>query len=134
MNKVRTLDTHLVYPLYEEIEAIEILPGNDIFPSRKAFHVHMMTHVRKKHGRRWYLIPIRLNIENVLQEDGHEEIQKAECRRKIELQFQDAVYKTLLFYIVRNSMAMIDSQFGRPIIFQDADQRSEEERLGMNIK
>lgn len=122
------IQTNLRYPVYNEQEAIIVQPATQNIQSRKEFRVEMFTTVRKQHDGVWYLIPVRVNITKVLTPGPHEEQQKAQIRRELEVQFHAECYKALLFYIIPNTLAM-STLDGRPLIYEDADQRSEEERL-----
>lgn len=119
------ISTSLVYPRYEEHEGIA-----DHFDIRGTmFRLFMRTHIRKQYEGVWYLIPIIMRSDNKLMPDKHEEWQKAQFRRDIEIQFHAECYKTLLFYKIDNTLRMQMLPDGHPMIFQDTDQRSEEERL-----
>lgn len=122
------IQTNLKYPVYNEQEAIIVHPETPNILSKKEFHVDMFTTVRKQHDGVWYLIPVRVNITKVLSIGPHEEQQKAQIRREVEVRFHVECYKALLFYIISNTLAM-SSLDGRPLIYEDVDQRSEEERL-----
>ena len=122
------IQTDLKYPVYNEQEAIIVQPATENIQGRKEFHVDMFTTVRKQHDGIWYLIPVRVHSKQVLTPGPHEEQQKAQIRRELEIQFHGNCYKTLLFYIIPNTIAM-STLDGRPLIYEDADQRSEEERL-----
>ena len=122
------IQTNLKYPVYDEQERIWISEETQNIQSRKEFHVDMFTTVRKQHDGIWYLIPVKVNITKVLSIGPKEEQQKAQIRREVEVRFHAECYKALLFYIISNTLAM-STLDGRPLIYEDADQRSEEERL-----
>lgn len=123
------ISTLLVYPRYEEHEDIRVLPETENIQGRTIFHLFMHTHIRKQYEGIWYLIPVTMRSDNKLMPDKHEEWQKAQFRRDIEIQFHAECYKTLLFYKIDNTLRMQMLPDGYPMIFQDTDQRSEEERL-----
>jgi hypothetical protein len=122
------IQTNLKYPVYNEQEAIIVQPATENIQGRKEFHVDMFTTVRKQHDGVWYLIPVRVNYTQKLTPGPNEEQQKAQIRREVEVRFHAECYKALLFYIISNTLAM-STLDGRPLIYEDADQRSEEERL-----
>jgi hypothetical protein len=128
------ISTPLVYPRFDEHEQIEVQPETESIQGRTIFHLFIHTHIRKQFKGTWYLIPVLMRNDNILFPDKYIEQQKAQFRREIEVQFHTECYKTLLFYEIENSIRMQILPYGRPPIFQDADQRSEKERLGINIK
>jgi len=128
-----TVSTELVYPYYEEHEQVSIYPETKSIQGRTMFHLFINTHIRKQYEGVWYLIPVIMRSDNTLMPDKHEEWQKAQFRREIERQFHAECYKTLLFYKIDNTLRMQMLPDGRSMIFKDADQRPELERLGVNL-
>lgn len=129
-----TISTSLVYPSYEIHEQLSIQPETESIQGRTMFHLFINTHIRKQYEGIWYLIPIVMRSDSILTPDKYMEQQKAQFRREIERQFHTECYKTLLFYKIDNTLKTLRSFDGRPIIFRDADQRSELERLGITNK
>ena len=67
------IQTNLKYPVYNEQEAIVVQSATENIQGRKEFHIEMFTTVRKQHDGVWYLIPVRVNITQVLTPGPHEE-------------------------------------------------------------
>ena len=129
---VEILDTPLVYPYYNVQEGMSVEPATENIQGRLIFHLLIHTYVRKQYNDEWYLIPVIMRSDNILIPDSRQEYQKAQHRKDIEMQFHNQCYKTLLFYRIDERLFSITNMDGRPLLFKDASQVSEEKRLGIN--
>jgi len=118
MNKVRLLNTEYIYPIFK------ITSTRGLDPYTHLPLMEYLTYIRKQKDNIWYLIPVRYNY----QYDNSDKSLEKEQTLQI---FLTEVYKVLLFYIIDVNAVNI---YGESMIFQDEDQRSEEERLNLNYE
>jgi hypothetical protein len=123
MNKPDILDTNFVYPEYQKHEANIARYIHD----RGYSHIiRITTYVRKKYNDKWYLIPIIVDDEE--RYDGLSDYHKfiKDVNDRAIRKFIYDTYFVISFYII--DMNIIDDD-RRPVIFEDACQLDEKERV-----
>jgi len=110
----------------EKLNAVTIYPNFDFRESNT--HISVRTYIRKKKGRKWYLIPL---VKEEQFRAGMDLIDRIKATRNFLSLFHIDAYKHLLFYIIDKSV--IDGIDGRITIYEDAQQCSEEKRLRIKL-
>lgn len=123
MKKIQKISTLNVYPIYDKREGNAVYNIND----DRLFHfITIETHIRKKHRGTWYLIPVRISSRTEFKDLADNTNLIKEANESLMNQFIAEVYCIIMFYKIPRLKEMISE---RPIIYIDADQKDEKERV-----
>ena len=137
MAEIKELQTEFIYPAFEFKHWETHEPGKYKFskPKKIEINLHITTYIRKKYRNVWYLLPVAMKADYPIYDMKKKKVLEEGFIAEFLKAFYLAVYKHIMFYII--SAEMINPyhiDHGRIAIYKDADQRSEEERLGIKKK
>lgn len=123
MKSIQKISTLNVYPKYDKREGNVVYDSND----DKHFHfINIETHIRKKHRDIWYLIPMRLSSRTELKNFTDNENLIKEANESVMNKFIVDAYSILMFYKISKIRHYISEV---PLLYIDADQKDEKERV-----
>lgn len=135
MNEIEIINTEFVYPNYLFKYWFEHNIWSTIINKKNSelYHIVIESYIRKKYEDIWYLIPIKLihGVDIGIFSDKNAIINQT--NELIYKKFIGDAYRIILFYRMESVNEVKDYLSGRPLIFKDAFQGTEEERLKLNV-